>query len=61
MKCNQIQKWDLLGSGHLRDPLLLSNVTENFCGIAGNNCIRWNIFGDDTACANDGVLADYNI
>src|SRR5712672_2537356 len=61
MKRYQIQKRDLLGSGHLRDPLLLCDVTENFCGVAGNNCVRRNILGDYTACANDSVFADHNI
>src|SRR6266436_7322453 len=61
MKRYQIQKRDLLGSGHLRDPLLLCDVTENFCGITGNNCVRRNILSDYTACANDGVFADHHI
>src|SRR6266404_4935319 len=61
MKRYQIQKRDLLGSGHLRDPLLLCDVTENFCRIAGNNCVCRNILGDYTARANDSVFADHHI
>ena len=48
-------------SGHLGDPLLLSEITKKSCGIAGDNGICGNILGDDAARTNDGVFANYDV
>jgi len=51
----------LLVVGHLRDPLLLSEITEKFCGIAGDNGVCGNILSDDATRTHDGVFANYDV